>query len=142
MQDRDNPQWDTGYPQLALLIEDIKHSRLYFAYDEVDPLNIIGMAVFQKEKDSEYEKENFWKLDGDYICIHRLVSIKKGLGKFILSEGLKLAKKEGKFVRIDTHPKNIPMQSLIRSFGFTVCGSFYQAEYIDGVDAIAFEIRP
>jgi GNAT superfamily N-acetyltransferase len=142
MQNIGNPQWDTGYPQLERLIEDIELSRLYFAYDDEEPFNIIGMAVFQKEKDTEYEAENFWKLNDDYISIHRLVSLKKGIGKFIISEGMKLAKEEGKLVRIDTHPKNFPMLSLIRSFGFSSCGNFYQAEYIDGVDAIAFEIRP
>ena len=142
MQNIGNPQWDTGYPQLERLIEDIELSRLYFAYDDEEPLNILGMAVFQKEKDTEYEKENFWKLNDNYISIHRLVSLKKGIGKFIISEGLQLAKEEGKVVRIDTHPKNIPMLSLISFFGFCSCGSFYQAEYIDGVDAIAFEIRP
>lgn len=142
MQDRDNPQWDTGYPQIDLLVEDIKLGRLYFAYDDSNPSEIIGMAVFQKEKDREYEMETFWKLVDEYICIHRLVSLKKGIGKFIIAEGLKLAKEEGKVVRIDTHPKNKPMQSLIRSFGFKECGSFYQAEYIDGLYAIAFELRP
>lgn len=142
MQGKDNPQWDTGYPELDLLTYDIKLSRLYFAYDDVDPLNILGMAVFQKEKDKEYEQENFWLLKNDYISIHRLVSLKKGIGRFIITEGLNLAKEESKVVRIDTHPKNIPMQALICSLGFNKCGSFYQSGYIDCLDALAYEKRP
>lgn len=142
MQSRSNPQWDTGYPQIEVLIEDIELKRLYFAFDDFNPDDIIGMAVFQKQKDEGYEKETFWKLNDDYLCIHRLVSLKKSVGRFIISEGLKIAKKENKVVRIDTHPKNLPMQSLISSFGFVKCGSFYQPEYIDGLYALAFELRP
>lgn len=142
MNNRSNPQWNTGYPEAALLSYDIDLSRLYFAYDEKFPKEILGMAVFQKEKDFEYEQETFWELEGDYICIHRLVSLKKGIGKFIIGEGLALAKKESKCVRIDTHPKNIPMQRLIESFGFIKKGSFYQVGYIDGAYALAFELKP
>jgi RimJ/RimL family protein N-acetyltransferase len=71
-----------------------------------------------------------------------LVSLYKGIGRFIISEGLALAKSENKCVRIDTHPKNISMQGLIKSFDFIVRGSFYQAEYIDGAYALAFELKP
>ncbi len=141
MNKRDNPQWDTGYPWEDLLLEDIKLNRLYFAYDNCSPSDILGMAVFQKEKDPDYEGECFWAFNEPYICIHRLVSLQKGIGKFIISEGIALAKRESKCVRIDTHPKNIHMQRLISSFDFHLRGSFYQEGYIDGAYALAYELK-
>ena len=142
MQSRSNPQWDTGYPQIDLLTEDIKIGRLYFAFDNNNSEEILGMAVFQEEKDAGYEAESFWTLKGDYISIHRLVALKNGVGRFLIKEGLKLAKSDNKIVRIDTHPKNKAMRKLIESCGFTSCGSFYQEEYIDGLYAIAYELLP
>jgi len=142
MQNRSNPQWDTGYPRIDLLIEDIKIGRLYFACDSNNLEVILGMAVFQEEKDAGYEAEDFWVLKGDYISIHRLVALKKGVGRFLINEGLQFAKSKNKIVRIDTHPKNKTMRKLIESFGFASCGSFYQKEYIDGAYAIAYELLP
>ncbi|MGH4037552.1 MAG: N-acetyltransferase family protein [Sphaerochaeta sp.] len=140
MQKRNNPQWDTGYPFEDMLIEDIEKERLYFVFEE-DPSSVVGMAVFQKEKDEDYEDEKFWKYDCPYLSIHRLVSLKKGAGRFLIEEGMKIAEDLKRSVRIDTHPKNIAMQSLIKSLGFEERGSFAQPFYIDGADAIAFEIK-
>lgn len=140
MSSNSNPQWDKGYPQKDLLKFDIQLSRLYFVYDEINYDEILGMVVFQKEKDMEYEKETFWEDTYPYISIHRLVSLKKGVGQFVFNEAIALAKRENKSLRIDTHPKNIKMQRLIDYFGFVKKGSFHQEEFIDGCDAIAYEL--
>lgn len=136
---RNNPQWSDGYPQLDLIKEDIKLGRLYVASLKNGPFKIVGMIVIQEEKDLWYEKYDFWS-EGEYICLHRVISLYSGLGRFFFNYATEKAKKENKYIRVDTHEKNYKMQNLIESFGFKEVGRV-DCGYNDYSLAKAYELK-
>ncbi len=135
MLSRGNPQWSCGYPQIEILYNDVELNRLYVAEDNGE---IVAMVVIQKEKDEIYEKYNFWT-EGPYISVHRIVSKRSGLGRYLIQMAIDEAKKIGANVRLDTHVKNINMQKLIESLGFILVGETDQ-KYIDKTLALTYEL--
>ncbi|MGD1822074.1 MAG: GNAT family N-acetyltransferase [Pleomorphochaeta sp.] len=132
---RNNPQWSCGYPEIEILYKDVEIGQLFVA-EENDEL--VGMVAIQKRKDDIYENYDFWS-EGPYISIHRVVSKRSGLGRVLINMGIEMAKEIGANVRIDTHIKNIKMQALIESLGFSYVGKTEQ-NYIDKTLAITYEL--
>lgn len=135
MLSRGNPQWSCGYPQIEILYNDVELKRLYVVEDNEE---LVAMIVIQKEKDDTYEKYNFWT-DGPYISVHRIVSKRSGLGRYLINMAIEEAKKIGVNVRLDTHVKNIDMQKLVKSLGFILVGETDQ-KYIDKTLALTYEL--
>lgn len=135
MLSRGNPQWSCGYPQIEILYNDVEKKQLYVVEENNE---LIAMIVIQKEKDENYEKYNFWT-KGKYISVHRIVSKRSGLGKYLLNIAIDMAKEIGANVRLDTHIKNIHMQRLVESLNFVKVGETDQ-NYIDNTLAPTYEL--
>lgn len=120
-------QWNgpLGYPDIPTLENDIKE-RIAFVCERDN--EVCAVAVFsgiEPEYDSPLAK---WKTQGDkYTTIHRIAVKDKYRGTGAAKELLKYAeiysKEKGNVsIRIDTHPKNLPVQGLVKSLGYEHCG--------------------
>ena len=67
-----------------------------------------------------------WLTEGDYAVVHRLcvneIFVGMGFAKRFMSAAEAMASESVKSMRIDTHPDNKIMQSLIDRMGYTYCG--------------------
>lgn len=126
-------QWNDFDALRRKVIDDIHESRLYILLEEDDGIEAAFALCLGKEP--TYEKiDGQWKYDTSYGTIHRLCVKKRRNG--YASACLKYALRICPHLRIDTHPSNYPMLSLIRKFGFEQCGTIYVE---DLTERIAFE---
>ncbi len=138
-------QWQNGSPNRAMLSHDIDQGNNYVLM--VDD-TVAGTASLFTEPDPTYEKiyEGSWnKPDAPYATIHRvaLSSNFRGmhLSKFMFSNFTTVAVEKGfKNMRIDTHEKNVRMQGLAKSLGYSQRGIIYIDSSEDG-KRIAFELN-
>ena len=128
MAEHGNPrQWNTAWPPEALVKEDIRTGRLFVA---VQGAQIAAAFVYLQgvEIDPTYARiENgAWGRDGEYGVVHRLASggTVPGVGKACLDWALAHCR----YLRIDTHGDNIPMQNLLKKLGFTQRGVIHVQE--------------
>ena len=108
-----------------------------------------AMVSFSGEPDYD-EIEGAWLTDGtssapSYGVVHRVAvgadSLGRGAARFILESAERLAREKGaRSVRVDTHPGNVPMLTLVASCGFTECG-IIRIKHADGgvPERVAFE---
>lgn len=123
------PQWQGEYPSASVFEDDIEGGRLYVAAcDE----NILGVYCFDTRGDKNYEKiyDGAFRLDEKYGAIHRVAvsaSAKgQGIGGMMVSHASSLAREAGlRYLRGDTHRKNLSMQRMLTKNGFTKCGIIY-----------------
>jgi RimJ/RimL family protein N-acetyltransferase len=111
-----NPhQWTTGAPDNASISRDLAYQRLYVVLDE---RRVVGTYALLSH-DPNYDRiDGAWLNNSPYVAVHRLASIKPGVGTFILTT---LCQRYPN-VRIDTHKDNVPMQNLLKKLGFAHCG--------------------
>jgi GNAT superfamily N-acetyltransferase len=122
-------QWQNNYPDKKTIENDIKSKNSYVI--EKDK-KIIASTAFIFGCDETYQKiyEGQWLNDNDYAVIHRLAVADNykgmGIGSLLIKELEKLAADNGiNTIRIDTHPKNLSMQNLIKKNDFIYCGIIY-----------------
>lgn len=129
-----NPtQWNGGYPQREVLVDDIKKEQLYvFVIDD----EIHGVFAFIKGEDPTYNyiEDGNWISDNEYYAIHRVASAGKSKG--VLKVCLDFCKGFNTNLRIDTHNDNKVMQHLLQKYDFQKCGTIYLE---NGDPRIAFE---
>lgn len=119
-------QWQSGYPEKHILINDIENNNLYVAtLDE----RILGFAAAVEGVDLDYVNiyEGTWLSNENYIAIHRVAidSLSRGqnIASFLFKNIERIAKvRKINSLRIDTHPKNFPMNSFLKKQGFIFCG--------------------
>lgn len=119
------PQWQNGTgPSATTVVKDIHTGCCYLLMEQQQ---VIGVASLSTEKEEAYEQitEGYWKkaTNDCYTVIHRVAvhSDYKGQGMAeTLITALLFVSKQHKHndIRIDTHPKNLPMQKLIKKVGF------------------------
>ena len=126
-------QWINGYPQEALLKEDIEKKQLYVMRRQG---RICGVFAFIIGPDPTYAKieDGSWMSDSEYGTIHRIGG--DGSERGILSAAVAFCEKHIKHLRIDTHEDNLPMQRAVTRNGFERRGIIYIA---DGTPRIAYE---
>lgn len=117
-------QWTDDYPNHETFKKDILNNELYvIVYDK----EIAGMMALVKSINLDYNKiDGKWLSNAKYYTIHRL-AIKKEYRHLKLAQELfnyayKIALNDSVNLRIDTHPKNVPMINLITKMGYTYCG--------------------
>jgi len=122
MRNTGNPtQWSNGYPEAALLQEDMQGGNLYIAMQDG---TIVGVFALFTGADPTYGYiEGQWINDDPYVTIHRIAS--DGTQKGILQKAVDHAFAICGNVRIDTHHDNKVMQNLLERLGFTKCGIIY-----------------
>jgi RimJ/RimL family protein N-acetyltransferase len=116
MKENGNPtQWTTGAPDKASLSRDLERRVSYVVWDNGV---IVGTFALITPDPNYGEIRGRWLNEEPYIAIHRMASIKRGVGTFVLTEVCSKYKN----VRIDTHRDNVPMRNLLRKMGFVHCG--------------------
>lgn len=115
-------QWQNGYPNKTVIINDIKNNQAYGMYDGFE---LVAYAAVVKGVEPYYTqiKEGAWHTSEDYLTIHRMAlsstKVKQGMGFVFLD----LIEKEfNKNLRIDTGFDNVAMQKLLKKAEFVYCG--------------------
>ena len=125
-------QWQgEGYPARDIVEQDVREGVSYVIEEDNGHLAATCMLSFSGEEDYD-EIEGEWLTEGDssnpaYAVVHRVAvaadSVGKGAARLMLGNAQTLAHEGGaQSLRVDTHPGNVPMLSLLRSSGFTECG--------------------
>ncbi len=117
-------QWGNGYPSEETFLNDINENILvvYTINDEV-----CGVMAIDKKINPDYINiDGSWLSDNKYYTIHR-IAVKKAkrrhnIGLELINYAANLAKEDKVNLRIDTHPRNLPMLGLIERAGFSYCG--------------------
>lgn len=132
MAENGNPtQWNSGYPQVELLEDDIRQEQLYVVSDAQC---IQGVFVFVLGEDPTYGyiEDGAWRSSAPYGTIHRIA----GSGG-IFAAALEFSRRMCPHIRMDTHRDNAPMLHLAQKHGFRPCGTIYVK---DGTPRVAFEL--
>lgn len=125
-------QWQNGYPNAEQVENDIKNEESYVIVD--DKNTIMATTMFTTRPEPTYKKviDGNWIIDESlpYGVIHRLAMAKEfrglGIAKFVFEELHQKLQNQGiKSLKIDTHEKNLGMQSLIKKMGYQYCGIIY-----------------
>lgn len=143
-------QWQgEGYPARDIVEEDVREGVSYVIEDDRGHLAATCMISFSGEEDYD-EIEGEWLTEGDssnpaYAVVHRVAvaadSVGKGAARLMLGNAQAIAHEGGaQSLRVDTHPGNVPMLSLLRSSGFTECG-IIRIKHAGGLtpERVAFE---
>ena len=129
-----NPdQWGDGYPQRAVLEEDIALGRSYVV---LEAGRIVGTFVFFVGHEPVYDviTNGAWHAEKPYGVIHRVASdgVTRGVGRACFD----YCASQADYLRIDTHEKNRPMQQALERYGFQRCGG---VTYEPGKERIGFD---
>ena len=119
-------QWQNGYPNEAVIKEDITNGYGYVLECEG---KIIGTVALSFDGEPWYNdiRDGKWLTNGPFLVIHRLAVSHDVRGTHVASEVIKQAealcvKRGVKSIKIDTHQDNIAMQKLVKKNGFNYCG--------------------
>ena len=135
MESTGNPnQWINGYPQRALIAEEISQEHCYVCQDEEG--KTIGTFCFVPSPDPNYARieDGAWLNDAPYHVIHRLAS--DGSEKGIFKACIDWCALQDTNLRADTHADNKVMQHLLEKNGFIRCGIIYVS---NGTPRIAYQ---
>jgi len=117
MVEHGNPtQWAKGAPDENSLRKDIQNKASFIVQNGA---RILGTFALYHKDGNYQEIDGSWLNGEPYVVIHRIASIQKGVGTFILHDVCSRYKN----VRVDTHKDNIPMQNLLKKLGFSHCGT-------------------
>ena len=123
------PQWQGEYPSFDDFKGDIEGGRLYVA---VRDGIVLGVYCFDTRADKNYADiyDGAFRLNERYCAIHRVAvssSAKgQGIGGMMVKHASSLARKAGiRYLRGDTHRKNLSMQKMLTKNGFEKCGTIY-----------------
>lgn len=122
------PQWQNNSgPSKEQLTQDIALKQCYvLVVDE----KVVGLGIISTAKEETYDLLNSGQWTGskgEYVVIHRLALAAayqgQGLALTLMNFLLTAARLDDYLdIRIDTHPKNIAMQQLIKKAGFQYQG--------------------
>ena len=134
MRENGNPdQWGDVYPLREIILDDLNNNRLQLLVDENDtPAAVFALFL---DGDRDYDVINGeWLNDLPYIAVHRVASA--GTHRGVFGYILDFCQSFSSNVKIDTHPDNHIMQSILKKNGFIPCGTIT----IDGMDFIVFHL--
>lgn len=143
-------QWQGGYPHREAVEGDVARGDSYVVVDEDGSIVATAMVGFGGERDYDRIERGSWLTGGlsddpCYAVVHRVAvsaSCKgRGAASYLLACAEDLARGHGSAsVRIDTHPGNMPMRSLLAKRGFRECGTIFIG-HAEGAtpDRIAYE---
>lgn len=127
-------QWNNGYPQRALMEQDIRCNNCYVCILDG---KLVGVFCYFQEPDPTYAQiyEGSWLNDAPYGVIHRIATTCHRHG--IANACYEFALRKCPNLRVDTHHDNRPMQRSLEKFGFRYCGIIHLA---NGDPRIAYQI--
>ncbi len=133
-------QWQNGYPNTEVILNDIFHKNSYVL---IDGDRLIGTAAISFDGEETYNTiyEGNWSSTGRYAVIHRIAIDREYKGKGFSSVIIQNAEamcneKEVRSIRVDTHRDNISMQKMLLKNGFKYCGIIYLK---DGSERLAYD---
>lgn len=125
-------QWQGYYPQEDVIISDIERNESFVVVDEEGKLLATAMLGLHGEDDYHSIHHGMWLTSGatepiPYAVLHRVAVCKQargsGVSVFLITELEKKASEAGRqSVRVDTHPRNLPMRKLLDKNGYSECG--------------------
>ena len=129
-------QWVNGYPQRAMLEDDIARHVCYVV--EGDDGTPHAVFMFAAEEDPTYAQieDGAWLDEGPYGVVHRIGSDGRIAG--VLSLAVDYCLQEVDSIRMDTHADNAIMQHVLAKKGFKRCGTIYCH---DGSPRVAYQLR-
>ena len=131
MAEQGNPQWQDGYPYDDVVQNFVSGGN--FRILEIGGKVAAVYSVF--DSDGEYDDiEGRWLTDGEdgknknYLAVHTLAVSPLFRGQGLAKAAFREAEEEARLkcknsIRMDTHIKNLSMQKLLSSQGFTYCGT-------------------
>ncbi len=132
-------QWQNGYPNAAVIQDDIRQS---FGYVLREENHIVAYASLSLRKEAAYEHilNGTWRGE-PYAVIHRLAVGNRykgqGAAAFLLEQAEEICREKNlHWIRVDTHRDNHSMQKFLLKNGFSFCGTIYLS---DGAPRIAFD---
>ena len=118
-------QWQRGYPNRESVERDVENG-VGMVLCEGDTIIAYGAVIFTGEPAYNDLTGGKWLTEGDYAVVHRLcvneIFVGMGFAKRFMSAAEAMASESVKSMRIDTHPDNKIMQSLIDRMGYNYCG--------------------
>ena len=118
-----NPtQWSKKYPGKDIVENDINNGNSYVLIDNDVTVGTFSFIIGEEETYQKIINGN-WHKNKLYGTIHRLAS--NGKVKGISKACFDFCTSKIDYVRIDTHPNNISMQSAILKYGFKKCGNIF-----------------
>ena len=125
-------QWVGDYPIIDVFTQDLQLSGLYVFTENNQ---IIASISILPENDPPYQAL-VWD-SSEALVIHRiLVDPKhqgKGIGKQLFAYAIMQMMNGYQSLKVDTHPDNIKMQTLIKQMGFSYKG------YLSSINRLAYE---
>lgn len=119
-------QWQRGYPNRGSVERDVEASVGRVLTLDSGEIVAYGALIYSGEKAYEGLTGGEWLRDGEYAVIHRLCVASEyvgyGYSRHFMYQAEAQAAEQVASMRIDTHPENKIMQSLIASLGYTYCG--------------------
>ena len=125
-------QWQNGYPNEAVLREDMARSQSYLAESDG---RVIATFAMLTDGEPTYDEifDGAWRTSGGregYIALHRVAISVAARGKGISTQIVEYAKERARAlgrasVRIDTHEGNAVMRRMLEKHGFFHCGTIF-----------------
>ena len=117
-------QWQNGYPNADIIIDDIISGQAYVALDEGD---LLAYAAVTKSPESAYEAIYEGKWQGgetEYLVFHRIAVAADVQGQGVAQTFLEGLIEGFDYLdfRSDTHDKNKAMQHIFEKLGFKQVG--------------------
>ena len=134
LHDQGIDQWQNQYPNLESLNLDMQKKGSYVLVDEHNQVLATMALLFEDDPYYEIIEEGSWSFPSPYGVVHRLcVSSQarhQGCASLLLDFALKACVKHHMLgCRIDTHPNNLLMQSLVLKHHFIYTGKVYVANH-------------
>jgi len=133
-------QWQNGYPNEEVIVEDIKNSCSYVLEEDG---KVVGTTVIGFCGETTYENiyGGVWLSNDSFAVIHRMAISKSHMNRGFSTELMKNVEKlvlaKGiKSIKVDTHKDNKVMQKFLQKNGYKYCGIIYLE---DGNERLAFE---
>lgn len=126
-------QWQQGYPNEAVLAEDIAKERLFLIKDIKE---IAGLFVLVNYDENYDVIEGSWLSAGPYVAIHRFAIAEKYRRSGVSTYAFDWLKRHYDDLRIDTHKDNVPMNNCLLKNAFQKCGIVYLK---DGSPRVVYE---
>lgn len=121
-------QWQDGYPNEAIVENDIKNE---FGYVLLDQDKIIGYSAVIINNEPEYEKIiGKWITNNEFVVVHRIVIAEEYLGQGLSKTILKhiedfALKNKINSIKVDTNFDNYAMMKIFESLGYVYCGEVF-----------------
>lgn len=121
-------QWQDGYPNMEVVKNDIDNKEGFVLAESG---NIIGYSAVLINNEPEYLNiEGKWLSNEDFVVFHRVAISDKYLGQGLAKKMMQFIEEYALSnniysIKADTNHDNIPMLSIFKKLGYTLCGTVY-----------------